>query len=129
MAENLATTKYNNGTSIPLAVDNSDWLFITTPAYCNYDDKESYVNTYGRLYNWYAVTDPHNICPTGWHIPTDEEWTILETFLGGSSIAGGKLKETNFAHWNNPNTGATNESGFTALPGGSRGAEVTIVLK
>ncbi|MBA7520567.1 hypothetical protein ES705_12663 [subsurface metagenome] len=123
MAENLATTTYNNGTAIPLAVDNSDWLFISTAAYCNYDDNESFVDTYGRLYNLYAVTSPYHICPTGWHIPSDEEWTILETYLGGSTVAGGKLKETSYAHWNSPNSEATNESGFTALPGGSRGAD------
>lgn len=75
---------------------------------------------YGRLYNWYTVEDSRNICPEGWHVPTDSEWALLEDYLGGSEIAGGKLKEGGTSHWVNPNAGATNESGFTALPGAAR---------
>jgi uncharacterized protein (TIGR02145 family) len=70
------------------------------------------------LYTWYAINDSRNVCPTGWHLPTDAEWTTLTTYLGGESVAGGKLNETGTTHWQSPNTGATNESGYTALPGG-----------
>ena len=92
-----------------------------TPKYqWAYDGNESNVATYGRLYTWYAVTDSRNVCPTGWHVPTDAEWTTLTTFLGGENVAGGKLKETGTTHWTTPNTGATNETGFTALPSGYR---------
>jgi uncharacterized protein (TIGR02145 family) len=83
-----------------------------------YGGNESIVNTYGRYYTWYAVADSRNLCPTGWHVPNDDEWTTLITYLGGNGIAGGKLKETGTAHWKTSNTGATNESGFTALPDG-----------
>jgi uncharacterized protein (TIGR02145 family) len=82
-----------------------------------------HVATYGRLYTWYAVTDNRNVCPAGWHIPTDAEWTTLIDYLGGSTVGGGKLKETGTKHWWRPNTGATNESGFTALPGGKRNTD------
>jgi uncharacterized protein (TIGR02145 family) len=85
-----------------------------------YDGKESNVALYGRLYTWYTVTDSRGVCPTGWHVPTDEEWITLTTYLGGEAVAGGKLKETGTNHWISPNTGATNETGFTALPGGYR---------
>jgi uncharacterized protein (TIGR02145 family) len=122
MAENLKTTKYLNG----------DLIGTTTPSTLNisgesepkyqwaYDGNESNVATYGRLYTWYAVTDSRNVCPTGWHVSTDAEWTTLINYLGGESVAGGKLKETGFTHWITPNTGATNETGFTAHPGGYR---------
>jgi uncharacterized protein (TIGR02145 family) len=120
MAENLKTTRYSNGTSIPLVTDNSAWGNLTTPGYCWYNnDEATYKNTYGALYNWYTI-NTGNLCPTGWHVPTDAEWTTLTTYLGGESVAGGKLKETGTAHWTSPNIGATNESGFTALPGGDR---------
>ena len=120
MAENLKTTKYNDGTAIPLVTDNTEWLNLTTGAYCWYNNNEAtYKNTYGALYIWYTV-NTGNLCPTGWHVPTDTEWTTLTDYLGGTSIAGGKLKETGTTHWTTPNTGATNETGFTALPGGNR---------
>jgi len=120
MAENLATTKYNDGTDIPLVTDNTVWANITIPAYCWYNnDSVAYGNTYGALYNWYAV-NTGVLCPTGWHVPSDSEWAALTTHLGGDNIAGGKLKETGTAHWNSPNAGATNETGFTAVPGGYR---------
>jgi uncharacterized protein (TIGR02145 family) len=119
MAENLKTTKYDDGSSIPLVTDNTSWLNLTIPSYCWYDNDISKKDIYGALYNWYTV-NRGNLCPAGWHVPTDEEWTVLTTYLGGESVAGGKLKETGTAHWN-PNTDATNESGFTALPGGMRG--------
>ncbi len=119
MTENLKTTKYNDGASIPLVTDYLTWSGFT-PAYCWYDNNEAtYKDTYGALYNWYTV-NTGNLCPSGWHVPTDAEWTTLTDYLGGESVAGGKLKETGTTHWNSPNTGATNETGFTALPGGFR---------
>ena len=92
----------------------------TTGAYCTYDNDANKAATYGQLYNWYAVTDSRNIAPTGWHVPTDAEWQIFVDYLGGDAVAGGKLKETGTVHWSSPNTGADNESGFSALPGGYR---------
>jgi uncharacterized protein (TIGR02145 family) len=122
MAENLRTIKYNDGTAIPNVTDNHEWENLTTGAYCNYNNTTSVdtIATYGRLYNWYAVNTA-KLCPTGWHVPTDAEWTTLTDYLGETSVAGGKLKETGTTHWYSPNKGATNESGFTALPVGIRG--------
>jgi len=120
LVENLKTTKYRNGSAIPNVTDNTAWSILTTGAYSDYNNTPSNSDTYGRLYNWYAATNVQNICPLGWHIPTDAEWTTLTTYLGGEPVAGGKLKETGTTHWLSPNTGATNESGFTALPGGNR---------
>lgn len=122
--ENLKTTKYNNGNSIGTTIPASLYISIAnTPKYQwapSYGD-ENMVATYGRLYTWYAVTDSRGICPTGWHLPSDAEWTTLTTFFGGESVeAGNKLKEAGTTHWQRPNTGATNSSGFTALPGGYR---------
>jgi uncharacterized protein (TIGR02145 family) len=120
MVENLKTTKYRDGTAIPNVTDQTIWTNLTTGAYCYYNnDVASYNALYGYLYNWYAV-NTGMLAPTGWHVATDTEWTTLSTYLGGESVAGGKLKETGTNHWNSPNTGATNESGFSALPGGSR---------
>jgi uncharacterized protein (TIGR02145 family) len=118
--ENLKTTKYINGTSIPLVTSDAAWSALTTHGYCWYDnDMASYKDTYGALYNWYSVKTA-NLCPTGWHVPTDNDWIVLENFLGGASPAGGKLKEEGTTHWLTPNTGATNDTDFTALPGGYR---------
>ncbi len=122
MKENLKTTRYRNGdligTTSPATLDISSQ---SNPKYqWAYSGNESNVSTYGRLYTWYAATDSRNICPTGWHVPTDEEWTTLTTFIGGENVAGGKLKESGTKHWQSPNTGATNSSGFSALPGGYR---------
>jgi uncharacterized protein (TIGR02145 family) len=121
MAENLRTTKYNNGTVIPNITSASEWMSLTTGAYCNYNNTTSNdtIANYGRLYNWYAI-NMSKLAPNGWHVPTDAEWTTLTTYLGGESIAGGKLKETGTTNWYSPNTDATNETGFTALPGGIR---------
>ena len=122
MKEDLKTTRYSNGDSIGTTTPTT--LDITnepTPKYqWAYDGNESNVEIYGRLYTWYAATDDRNICPTGWHVPTDADWSTLTTFLVGEYVAGGKLKEKGITHWKSPNTGATNESGFTALPGGYR---------
>jgi uncharacterized protein (TIGR02145 family) len=124
MVENLKTTKYNDGTPILLVTGRAAWKRFT-PGYSWYDnDKTTYKATYGALYNWYAVDSASNggknVCPVGWHVPSYVEWSTLTTYMGGDSVAGGKLKETGTAHWLYPNTGATNETGFTAFPGGLR---------
>ena len=120
MAENLKTTRYNDGTDIPLVTDNTEWANLYGPAYCWYNNDEAqYKNTYGAIYTWYTV-NTDKLCPAGWHVPSDDEWTTLTDYLGGESVAGGKLKEAGTTHWDSPNTGATNETGFTALPGGTR---------
>jgi len=132
MAENLKVTHYRNGESIPNVTYNTEWSNLSTGAWCSYKNDDDSISTYSRMYNWYAVTDSSNIAPEGWHIPTDEEWKELEMYLGMSQSAtdipgwrgtdeGGKLKETGTTHWFSPNTGATNQSGFSALPGGYRG--------
>jgi uncharacterized protein (TIGR02145 family) len=120
MTENLKVTHYRNGDPIPNVNDNTAWSTLTTGAYCNYNNTSGNGSTYGLLYNWYAVADSRNIAPAGWHVPTETEWLTLINYLGDSAIAGGKLKETGTTHWTSPNTGATNETGFTALPGGYR---------
>ena len=122
MVGNLKTTKYSNGDRIPNVMNANDWTALSTGAYANYANDANNSKTYGRLYNWYAITDDRNICPTGWHVPSNAEWTTLATSLGGQGTAGGKLKETGTTHWSSPNTGADNESGFNALPGGMRSA-------
>ena len=120
MAENLKTTKYNDGGSIAFpGNDNTAWQNNTNGSYAWFNnDINTYKVTYGALYNWYAV-NTGKLCPTNWHIPSDTEWYTLANFLGGQSIAGGKLKETGTTHWTY-NTGATNETGFSALPAGGR---------
>ena len=117
--ENLRTTKYNDGTSITNVTNSSTWKSTTSGAYCCYSNNTSNCTTYGALYNWYAV-NTGKLCPSGWHVPSDAEWTTLVNYLGGEDVAGGKLKETGTTHWQSPNNGATNSSGFTALPGGYR---------
>ncbi len=121
MAGNLKTTKYRDGTIIPLVTDNTSWSNLTSGAYSDYSNTPSTSITYGRLYNWYAINDGHNVCPIGWHVPIDAEWTTLITYLGGNNVAGGALKEVGTLHWLTPNDGATNLSGFTALGSGYRG--------
>jgi uncharacterized protein (TIGR02145 family) len=122
MAENLKTTKYNDNTAIPKVLIGADWAALTTPAYCWYDNAPANKAIYGALYNWYTVNNS-KLCPTGWHVPTDIEWASLITYLGGESEAGSKIKETGATHWKAPNADATNESGFTAVPGGVRNAD------
>jgi uncharacterized protein (TIGR02145 family) len=118
--ENLKTTKYNDGGDIPLVSEGHDWAITSTPAFCWYNNNQSsFGPTYGALYNWHAV-NTGKICPTGWHVPSADEYNTLLVNLGGVEIAGVKLKEAGFSHWAFPNDGATNESGFTALPGGGR---------
>lgn len=142
MAENLKVTKYPGGSSIPLVTDNTTWGNLadnsTDDAYCYYNNNASgEANTYGALYTWAAamgdnaVSSSSNpsgvqgVCPTGWHLPSGAEWTELIDYLGGESVAGGKMKEAGTIHWNSPNTGADNSSGFSALPGGSRSSNGT----
>jgi uncharacterized protein (TIGR02145 family) len=137
MAENLKTTRYNDGSLIPLITDGTAWGTASTntsPGYCWYNAPNETTNltTYGALYNWYAINTVtngnKNVCPTGWHVPTDGEWTTLTTFLGGIGVAGDKMKEAGLAHWFSPNTGATNESGFSGLPGGFRSSNGTLFI-
>jgi uncharacterized protein (TIGR02145 family) len=126
MVENLKTTRYNDGTAIPLVTKSVAWETLSTPGYCWYNNDEStYKAPYGALYNWYTV-NTGKLCPTGWHVPGDSEWIVLIDFLGGPDSANQKLKEAGTSHWVdpnaiNPNADATNQSGFTALPGGERG--------
>jgi len=121
MAENLKTTHYANGDAIPDGTGVGNISGETEPKYWfAYNDDPNNVSTYGRLYTWYTITDSRNICPVGWHVSTDAEWTTMQTYLGGSSLAGGKIKENGTTHWSAPNTGATNESGFSALPSSYR---------
>ena len=120
MQENLKTTHYRNGDAIPNVTDNTAWAALTTDAYCNYNNDLATSSVYGKLYNFYAIADYRYLCPLGWNIPTTAQWTILTDYLGGESIAASKLKESGTTHWQSPNTGATNSTNFTALPGGSR---------
>ncbi len=118
MAENLRTTTYANGDLISNVTDANQWANLTTGAWVNYNNNTQYENPYGKLYNWYAVTEPRNICPTGWHIPADTEWTALTDYLGGHIVAGGIMKSVQY--WQNPNTAASNYINFSAVPGGLR---------
>ncbi|MEA4935104.1 MAG: fibrobacter succinogenes major paralogous domain-containing protein [Paludibacter sp.] len=120
MAENLKTTHYRNGDPIPNVTGDSQWGNLYSGAYCWYDNNIANKDIYGALYNGYAVKDSRNIAPQGWHVPTKEEWITLINYLGGDSVAGGKLKQKGTAYWDSPNTGASNSSEFNALPGGYR---------
>lgn len=120
MQVNLKTRKYDDGTDIPIVTDATTWSGLSTGAYCEYNNDIGMVAAYGRLYNFYSVVDAHHLCPTGWHAPSDSEWDILVNYLGGVSVAGGKMKTTGTTQWNTPNTGATNDSKFSAVPAGFR---------
>ena len=120
MAENLKTTKFNDGSPIPFVPDSSLWGSLTSPGFCYYYNNPGvYKAAYGAMYNWYAVNSG-KLAPTGWHVPTKDEWTLLTNYLGGDSLAGGKMKLNSPYYWYYSNKGATNSSGFTALPGGYR---------
>jgi len=123
MAENLNVTKYRDGSKIENITDNLEWKNTTTGACCDYKNATTNSTTYGKLYNFYAIADSRNICPVGWHIPTDDEWTELINSVGDKDNAGGKLKEEGTLHWNpnGINEGAVDSRGFTALPAGTRG--------
>ena len=120
MADNLRTSKYANGDPIPNVTDNFQWENLTTGAWAHYNNDSQYENPYGKLYNWYTTADSRKVCPIGWHVPSDEEYTLLIDYLGGEFVAGGKMKSTGTQYWVSPNTDATNESGFSGLPGGLR---------
>ena len=121
-AENLKTSKYNDGSPIPNIPDKSQWQNNTTGAWCYYNNDATNNAKYGNLYNWYVVSPiangNKNVCPTGWHVPTNDEWSILYIFLGNNAGEDDKLKDIN--NWNKENKKATNSSGFTGLPGGIR---------
>jgi uncharacterized protein (TIGR02145 family) len=127
--KNLDVTTYRDGTPIPQVTDPTAWANLTTGAWCYYNNDPANGVIYGKLYNWYAVAGIHDndpntpnkiLAPIGWHVPSDGEWTILTTFLGGNAVVGGAMKEMGTTHWISPNTDASNSSGFTGLPGGCR---------
>jgi uncharacterized protein (TIGR02145 family) len=121
--KNLDVSTFRNGDSIPEAKTNEEWKKSgdeQKAAWCYYNNDLANREKYGKLYNWYAVNDQRGLAPEGWHVPTDAEWTTLTTYLGGEAVAGGKLKETGTSHWTDPNTDATNITGFSGLPGGFR---------
>jgi uncharacterized protein (TIGR02145 family) len=121
LKENLKTTTYIDSTPIPLLTDNDEWSSTRAGAFCWYNnDPKAYKDTYGALYNWYSV-ETGLLCPIGWHVPTNEDWSVLIGYLAGQNLAGSKMKEEGTVHWNSPNLDANNISGFTALPGGYRG--------
>jgi uncharacterized protein (TIGR02145 family) len=120
MVKNLDVVHYRNGDPIPEVKDPKAWASLSTGAWCYYDNDSVNGKKYGKLYNWYAVNDPRGLAPEGWHVPSDAEWKELSEYLGGDKIAGGKMKSKGTGHWIKPNKGATNKSGFSALPGGYR---------
>ena len=127
MAEDLKTTRFNDGKPIPRVENYDQWAELSTPAYSWYNNDSLQAESYGALYNWYVV-ESGKLCPEGWHVPSDEEWIALETALGGAAQAGAKLKEEGTAHWKTPNTEAVNSHGFRALPGGYRSYNGTFNL-
>ncbi len=120
MAENLNTSLYSNGDTIPNISNNNQWSVLTTGAWSYYNNDPQFENPYGKLYNWFTVVDARNVCPSGWHTPSDNEWIVLLSNFGGASAAGGKMKEAGIIHWTDPNVNADNTGGFTGLPGGYR---------
>ena len=123
MKRNLDVSTYRNGDSIRHAVSNEDWIDAGSKkegAWCYNNNDPAMGVKYGKLYNWYAVNDPRGLAPNGWHVPNDTDWTNLSTYLGNQNVAGGKMKESGTINWDSPNTGATNETGFSGLPGGYR---------
>ena len=131
MKENLKTTHYNDGTPISTGLNNNDWQNTLSGAYSDYNNDSTISAVYGRLYNWYAVANPAGLCPTGWHVPSDADWSLLVKYIDPqadtfclactqSQVAGGMMKSTGTQYWLSPNTGATNQSGFSGLPAGNR---------
>jgi uncharacterized protein (TIGR02145 family) len=124
MAENLKVSKYNDGTQIPNVTDDTKWSGLSSGAWCYYNNEVVNNSKYGKLYNWYAISlttnGNKNLCPSGWHVPSDIEWTVLIKYLGGEDVAGGKLKGVGTTNWSYSNTDDSNISLFTGLPGGNR---------
>lgn len=120
MAQNLNVDKYRNGYPIPQVQNASQWIKLTTGAYCYYENNTANRIVYGKLYNFYAIKDPRVLAPVGYHIPLETERNSVINSVGGQLKAGGALNEAGTTYWNSPNTGATNESGYNALPGGTR---------
>ena len=120
MAENLKTSHYSNGNLIPQLKSEEKWSNFKKGAWCNYGNYNKNNEIYGKLYNWYAVDNPRNVCPTGWHVPSDNEWGKLIDYLGGEEFAGGKMKTKGSQYWNSPNINATNDCEFSGISGGSR---------
>lgn len=127
MQQNLDVEYYRNGDLIPQVTDPTKWANLTTGAWCYYQNNTANGVVYGKLYNWYAVNDPRGLAPKGWHVATNSEWITLTNELGGTAVAGGALKSTEY--WTSPNTGATNSSGFTAVGGGARIAQAAFANK
>jgi uncharacterized protein (TIGR02145 family) len=128
--QNLKVSRYRNGNPIPTGFNDSQWRNLRSGGYSVYENYPFNNVYYGKLYNWYAVVDSRGLCPTGWHVPTDEEWMKLEDILGGNEVAGGKMKSKEPAPdgsqlWNYPNSGATDASGFSGLPGGFRNHQIS----
>ena len=128
MNKNLDVAFYRNGDPIPQVTNTTAWAALNTGAWCYYNNDSTQGNKYGKLYNWFAVNDPRGLAPQGWHIPSDAEWTTLETTLGGSSVAGAKMKEAGTINWVTPNTGGNNNCGFAGLPGGARDGNGTFIV-
>jgi uncharacterized protein (TIGR02145 family) len=128
MAENLKTSIYRNGDPISTNLSDAEWFNTTNTqlgAWAFPNNDSLFECPYGKLYNWYAVSDSRHVCPSGWHEPTNDEWTDLTNYLGGITLAGGKMKTTGLQYWNTPNSEATNESGFSGLPSDSRNVNGT----
>ena len=121
LAENLKTERYSNGDLIPNEQGNSDWAILNRGSWCNYNSSNQNIEIYGKLYNWFAVVDSRNVCPVGWHVPSDSEWKILSDYLGGDKVSGGKLKFKGRDYWKEANLDATDSFGFKGLPAGGRG--------
>lgn len=128
MGENLKVTRFNDGITIPFVTENAGWVKTTSPAYTWYDNEVSNKEIFGAIYNWYSASSD-KLCPTGWRVATDSDWEILTNQLGGADVAGGKLKETGTKYWDSPNSNASNESMFSALPGGYRWSRGKFVEK
>jgi uncharacterized protein (TIGR02145 family) len=120
MAENLKSKLFSNGDSIQNLVQNNAWQVANTAVYSTYNESSTNNEIYGNLYNWFVTIDERNVCPSGWHVPSDDEWTDYSDLLGGNGVAGGKMKIQDTLFWKAPNLGATNESLFSGLPAGCR---------
>jgi uncharacterized protein (TIGR02145 family) len=120
MAENLKTTRFSNGDTIPHKIENSVWQNSQSAAYSFYNEETELQSIYGNIYNWYVTIDERNVCPIAWHVPTDNEWTNFTDLFGGNGVAGGKMKIQDTLFWRSPNLGATNECLFSGLPAGCR---------